>query len=148
MACRGEDPGGKGCQKRRPESRPHGQLLPVHFLGATCCLHSTHADFCLCLMRCISPKMPLQICTEIAVWLAASALPGCSLQMLPCHWHGKNCCCPSLLTKDIMCRNIMSNNTAFGTAQPPKKLDAPPSDSSAAKEGSSAPVDAEWEAAR
>lgn len=42
----------------------------------------------------------------------------------------------------------MSNNTAFGTAQPPKKLAVPPGESSAAKEGSSAPADAEWEAAR
>lgn len=47
------------------------------------------------------------------------------------------------------CRNIMSNNTAFGTAQPPKRpaaASAPSTD--AAEEASSAPVDPEWEAAR
>ncbi|CAK0786621.1 hypothetical protein CVIRNUC_009835 [Coccomyxa viridis] len=46
-------------------------------------------------------------------------------------------------------RNIMSNNTAFGTAAPPKRLvgaDAP--SSAGKKEGSSVPVDPEWEAAR
>ena len=43
----------------------------------------------------------------------------------------------------------MSNNTAFGTAAPPKRLAGADAPSSAGKkEGSSAPVDPEWEAAR
>ena len=43
----------------------------------------------------------------------------------------------------------MSNNTAFGTAQPPKRTAAANAPStSAAEELSSAPVDPEWEAAR
>ena len=43
----------------------------------------------------------------------------------------------------------MSNNTAFGTAEPPKRPAGPPSSlADEPKEGSSAPVDAEWEAAR
>ena len=50
---------------------------------------------------------------------------------------------------DLACRNIMSNNTAFGTAQPPKKPAAhAPSSADGLKEGSAAPVDPEWEAAR
>ena len=55
---------------------------------------------------------------------------------------------PSLL-RCLSCRNIMSNNTAFGTAQPPKRPAGPPSSSAdVPKEGSSAPADPEWEAAR
>ena len=43
----------------------------------------------------------------------------------------------------------MSNNSAFGTAQPPKRPAGPaPSSADSIKEGSSAPVDPEWEAAR
>ena len=43
----------------------------------------------------------------------------------------------------------MSNNTAFGTAAPSKRLAGADAPSSAGKkEGSSAPVDPEWEAAR
>ena len=43
----------------------------------------------------------------------------------------------------------MSNNTAFGTAQPPKRPAGLVSSlADGIKEGSSAPVDPEWEAAR
>lgn len=58
--------------------------------------------------------------------------------------------CSRPLQLQHMChRNIMSNNTAFGTAQPPKRPAGPaPSSTDSIKEGSSAPVDPEWEAAR